>query len=205
MGKHSKKEQENKKKRAGMAIAIIITFIMLSSTLAYVLMDTTDISTRYRGVKFSQDAQGFFSAKIYGRNRMFYTSPEEFSYFNISDAFAGKIISAGGVYIAFNPGGELSFLSAVDQSSAEIFTELAQESIFVQRGITNESQVYALPIIDCKNATAASPVLIFQMSNESSISEQENCLTAKIQANRDVFAIKDSLQFSILYNLASKK
>lgn len=205
MGKHAKKEQAKKKQRTGIAIAIIITFIMLSSTLAYVLMDTTDTSIRYKSIKFSQDSQGFYSAKIYGKQRTFYTSPGEFSSFNISDAAIERIISAGGVYLVFDPNIDASFLSAIDQISAEMFSELSPYSIFVQRGITNESSVYSLPIIDCRNATEAAPILVFELSNETMLSENGSCMTAKIQSGRDLIAARDSLEFSILYNLANKK
>jgi len=204
MAKPSQRNLEKRRKKWGIIIALVTAFILLSSMLAIVLNDNTGTSIRYRGVGFSQK-QGFWTAKLDGKELYFYTSPDEFSAINISDSIAKRIIDSRMIYIVFDPNSELSFLGAIDQISSDLYTELAPDSIFVQRAVTNESTMYPLPIANCSNATSYLPMMLFQIANETSVAMDGNCIIAHAQTNRDVFLIKDDLQFLIFYGIEKQR
>ena len=204
MVRPSAKNLEQRRKKKGIIIAVITVFTLLSSMLAIVLNDSTSTPVRYMGVKFSQK-QGFWTAKLGGRELYFYTSPDEFSAINISDSIAKRIIDSRMIYIVFDPNSELSFLGAIDQISSDLYTELAPNSIFVQRAVTNASTMYPLPVANCSNATSYLPVMLLQIANETSVALDGNCIIAHAQTNRDVFLIKDDLQFLIFYGIEKQR
>ncbi|MCX6709529.1 MAG: hypothetical protein NTV63_01065 [Candidatus Woesearchaeota archaeon] len=201
----ARKTKENKGRKAAI-LSIVIVFLMLSSTIAYIAVDSSSNTIRHKNIKFSYDEnENLWTGRFPGENVLFYTSPEEFDLLNISPEISGKILSSSMIVISFNPKEDVQMLAAIDAVSYDIYSYLLPNSIYVDRAITALNSNYTFPVADCINASQYVPILKFMKSNATDVSLSNNCIVAGAPNARELLVIRDKLVFDIFYSLKVKK
>lgn len=185
--------KKEKKSKTGVIMAALIAFIMVGSILGYVSMDR-QTQYKYNDVKFKQEQIGW-STVINNKKIVFNYLPQEVEQIELSP----EVINA----LKDKP--EIDVTSKVNDTFSEEIAlaqyTLAQTlnnfNVYIMQGFTTNS-TFKMPIITCKDATQAVPVIYFQKSNETKVTLQENCIIAEARNNLDIIRIKDRLIYSIL-------
>jgi len=198
-----KKKEKQSSKRNTALLAIIIAFITVSSILGYTMRDESNV-VRYNNIQFTQ-SDNFWTANVFGNKLYFYNSPENFGSINISDDAINAIINSRMFYMVFDPDEEDAYLSAIDAVSSDFYNSFSSIPIFVQRATTSENKAYALPIADCKNATAYVPVIDFKSSNQTRVYLQGSCIIADSENALDILRIRDKLLFVVFYEIGKQR
>ena len=84
------------------------------------------------------------------------------------------------VYITFDPDSEVQDLLYIDTVRNYLQSTISKNTIIVNT-ITHESDIYFLPVIGCENSTPFVPVIYFNVSNETSIVEKNDCIVINAQ------------------------
>jgi hypothetical protein len=142
--------------------------------------------------------------KINGKSFPFTYLPSQVLDIKTEEGIKGKIIGKASIYTTFNPNDEN--LASIELARYELKEDLLKFfNIYTQEGITNQSNIYSLPIITCENVTEYQPVIYFKVNNEIEINANQT--SAKIYSNgnciilegtsTEFIALKDRLMCSL--------
>jgi hypothetical protein len=99
-------------------------------------------------------------------------------------------------YVTFDPDSEL--IQSIELLRFELSDDLQKLDIFLGHGMTNESDDYNLPILDCEDATANVPIVKFAKANETRIREKDGCFIFEAKNDYDLAKLKDLILYSLL-------
>jgi len=153
---------------------------MILSTLGFIYGGNTDTNT----LKYELNNRTYLFGKQYNvyylnidnQKVFFYNLPDEIN-FNLDTQLAGRIKDSRMMYLTFDP--EEKDLNYIDLVRFSLTDDLAKFEIFLVSGVTKETKLYELPVIDCVNATEYTPVIKFENSNTTEIDLNENCIIMK--------------------------
>lgn len=176
-------------------IVIFIAFIMVTSILGFIVgREPTQRKLSYNGYKFVNKGNVWVT-NIEGKEAIFHNHPSIVAQVNISQDIISKIINTYEIDATsqYND----SFSEFIGLSLYELSEELKfHYNKYLVQGFTSNT-TYKKPIITCKNATNAIPVLFMKMSNETKISIENNCIIAEASSGSDFLLIKDRLLFGL--------
>ena len=192
-----RRHDSRREKRNQIIISMFIAAIMIFSILGFIYgRDPTTNKIKYEinnRTYFFEKEYNTYSLTIDTNKVVFYTLPSDVD-FNLTKLTMDRVKNSKMIYMTFDPGQEdLSYVDLVRFSLAE---ELLGFGIFIVGGVTEETDQYQLPVVDCNNATAFVPVIKFQNSNTTEINLKENCIIIKGK-NFDFVKFRDLLLYKL--------
>jgi len=146
----------------------------------------------YNEFKFSRE-ESFFVTKINGKQFYFSYLPQNLLLIEKPEILKNKI-KLPMIYLSFNPENKVENLRYIDLIRNDLFTIVDSA---VVSAVSKESSNYLLPVISCENATSYVPVFYFNISNETSIIERNNCLIFNAQ-NIEILKLRDLIVYTYL-------
>lgn len=162
-----------KEKSKQIWMSILIAALMVFSVFG-VIIGTQSNELRYGKFKFKQDNKQYLLT-IDDKEMPFYTLPYESEYINVSDIIVNKLKEAYFISLTFNPNKDVDNLPLIELSRFD-FAQYLSGKVVVS-GVLESSEEYSnLPLINCSNATLQTPVVVFNISDRTSVVEVDNCI-----------------------------
>jgi hypothetical protein len=196
-GKEIEKKKEKRKLSKAAIISIIFGAIMIFSIAGSVIFDNqqNQNTLKYGEFKFKY-VDGQYILKINKKEVSFSYFPEQLENINVSASIKNSMINSPQVIITFKPEeGEMQGIDLARFEIAKALVELSNKNII--QGVLINSSRYELPLYSCKNATAFVPVIYFEISNNTEIKNENNCIIMNAQYQEDFIMLKDRLLYSI--------
>ena len=197
--KKSLKREEPKKE--GLSKQAILT-IFLGALMVLSVFGIMFGSYSSGGEKLEYGEQTFkrtdtgWSTEIDGERVEFTYFPSDLEELNISKDVVDKLLDSKVAYVTFNPSSEnVQNLELMRFELQKSFSQLF--GTYMMLGITEPSDVYAQPLIDCTNATAKTPVISIVESNMTNAFIDGDCIVLETE-EYSVIALKDRLLYSML-------
>ncbi|MFH0869670.1 MAG: hypothetical protein V1866_01270 [archaeon] len=169
MSRWERKKEKNKQ----IWMSLIIAGLMVFSVFG-VIIGTQSNELRYGKFKFKQDNNQYLLT-VDGKEMPFYTLPYESEYINVSDITVNRLKEAYFISLTFNPNKDVDNLPLIELARFD-FAQYMGGKVIVS-GVLESSETYAnLPLIDCSNATLKTPVVVFNISDKTSVVEVDNCI-----------------------------
>jgi hypothetical protein len=167
MGKRERKSEKAKQ----VILSVVIALVMIMSTFG-IIIGSQNNELRYGKYKF-EVGNNQYATKINGKEMVFYSLPGQDEYINLSSIIINKLKEAYFISLTFNPN---------DKNNAQVldlirydFSQTLGKTVI--NGVINTSADYKdLPVITCENATLQTPVLLFNVSDNTSIIDINNCI-----------------------------
>jgi hypothetical protein len=187
-----RKESSNKKK---VWISIGIAIIMTSSILGYMFGTNSSNTYKYNKTTFYQKNSAW-ATKINNVEYQFDNFPDTLDYINVSPDVLSKIKSTFQLDLTYDMNDSHNQDLALAQHDIEVaLTEY--NNMYVRNAVTAANK-YNLPVITCKNATAAVPVIYIRVGNETRIYSENSCIIVQGKDSLDVLRVKDRLLYGVL-------
>ncbi len=184
-----------KKEPKRWGVILVTLFIALSMILSIfaIVLDNQSNQLKYNGYKFSLTTEGY-KVKVDDRVHTFRNYPSQLESFNFSDSSKNLLSESVAIAMLFNPNLTVDDLSYIDYSRFDFDDKIDKPVYFA---VTEESESYLLPVLGCENATSEIPFLVFNMSTETSIVEDGNCIimNAKLM---DIIALEERIAYQML-------
>jgi len=189
MGRRERKIE----KRKQILMGSILVFLMVASGFGVIIGSRAN-EMRYGKFKFYLKNNRYVT-KINDNEMPFYFLPSQVDYINLSSIITNKLREAYLVMITFNPGDKanLQFIEITRFDLSQLLGKVAYN------GVLNTSEEYDLPIITCTNATLNTPVLVFNVSDTTSITPSivdiNNCIYLNARGT-EFLKLRDRLLYS---------
>ncbi|MEK6984522.1 MAG: hypothetical protein AABX33_08155 [Nanoarchaeota archaeon] len=187
--------KENKeKKRWGLILFII--FMMVGTSFSFVFFGFSGASenVKDRGIKFTKYPDRW-EAKINGKYAAFSFLPSEVEDIFVQGESSNALKDKLEIDFTYDLNDTHGQSIALAQHQMEL--TLAVYDIFLRKGLTTNNS-FDIPIITCKDATLAVPVLYFRQGNMTSIKIEGSCVIAEASKNTDFIRVKDRLAYGML-------
>ena len=186
--------QKSNKNKGKLAIPLLIVALMVLSVLAYTVgTPSTDQSTTYGGHKFTVNQnEQLWETDINGQNYKFRFLPGDLNFDVEGD------IDAPAYYLVEDPNANYSErdLSLISLAKFEMKESLSSFGKTVRLGFLTEYNGQSQ--IDCSNTSLNFPVLLFELSNYTQVTNQNDCIHISGPSGVEVVQAKDKFLYSIL-------
>jgi hypothetical protein len=190
-----KEKKNNKKKWMGITVAAIIVFSMVISIFAVVVDNQSQTLPDYNKHSFINTNTGY-KTKIDGKYMEFYNYPADLEDISLNSDILAKIKYSQGMAFIFDPEETVvDNLQYIDLIRYDLQLQLDKPTYF---GITKNSTKYTLPIVDCTNATVEFPLILINISSNTSFQISEkypNCIIMNAKL-KELLAAKDRLVYT---------
>jgi hypothetical protein len=187
-------EPKTKKKKVSKELlwGSFIAVIMISSTIGFIYSGGSSDYTYKEKFKFkATETNTFIYKDAVKQEFVFSYLPPQLEDLNLSTKIAPPML-----YLSFDPNS--SNLDVIELMRFELAEDFAKLNIYVVQGFSFNDSTYNLPIIDCRNATVMTPVIIFSSSNDTRITEEDGCLVFEAKDRPDIVRLKERLLYSAL-------
>ncbi len=176
--------------------------IILGSTMVFSIFgimfsgyDSGRQQIKYNDYEFQQTTTGW-STEIDDKMIEFNYLPQELESIQISSEPANILKESKVLYITFNPNNKS--VQQFELARLQLGLTLSESfQIYTMPGITEPSELYQQPIVDCNNATQSLPILKFVESNETKAYLEDSCII--IEADKTTaLAVKDKILYQML-------
>ncbi len=189
MARKNTERQSNIKK---VIISLFFAFIMVSSILAIMFSGYNQPNEiEYNGhiFKFQGD---YLVTKVDKTTIKIQSYPANLAAIQADDAIAQKLNSGYPIFISTPLTAQ--YKEYAGQAAYDLAEYLGTIGVQTSIAISDDNTGYpTIPLITCTNATAALPVLIFEESNQSSMSIEGDCIRISASTGYDFIAYKDRL------------
>jgi len=181
-------EKERKERKTRIWMAIVVTVLLGASTAAYALMETGTTEKKvYNGITFYRTENGWQPKKM---DIVTSYLPQDVENITIDGNIKLNDFS-GVVYV--------NALGNADLNAAnELIRTLKVNKATLSCSPKNENESFCaeLPIKSCDDAASGSGVIIFENSNETSVSYDNYCLTIKTDSE-NTLKVVDRIIFGL--------
>lgn len=184
MGK-SQKEKKEKRKKAFIVFTLVIFLVSsIGSVVIYYGNNdddnsfTLDLGTEKFKFKVQADSQGNPYYSVSSKNTEFtsFYQPQQI-FLDLPKDLESVLMSSPYFYLSVNPESENMYL--MDYLRLDLRQNMPESKFFLE-GVTQETELYNLPVIDCNNATSV-PVIILTNTNHTNLTSTGNCLEIDFQ------------------------
>ena len=149
---------------------------------------------KYKGLKFKR-IQNQWSTVINNQRLVFNYFPTDVEQINLTQDITALLLNKPEI----DTTSELNdtFAEEIALAQYNMALTLNNLNIYVRQGLTTNN-TFNLPILTCKEATFAVPIIHFKQSNQTKITLENNCIIAEARNNVDILRIKDRLLYSML-------
>ena len=197
MVKKSKRDIQRK-----IILAVVVVIFMVSSIASIVLFrseDATDsfsMQTKEGRASFSQksDTRGTPYYEVSLNNRKFITYFHPSGIGQILDNRTKSLLqSSTYFYMSIDPNSE--DLSFMDFLRMDVKRNIPSSRFFID-AVSEETDLYTLPVIDCSNATTVPVIILRQTNSTSNTSVVGNCATIEFTRVNSL-RLRDSLVYTL--------
>lgn len=180
-----------------MLLSIFISFILVTSILGFIFggSTTTAEQLEYGGYRFTRELD-YWTFKVGSQTVKLNHFPTELSAINVSDEAISRIKATKMVYVSAPINAEN--IDYIGVATYELSNFLIDSSIFAVQGISDNNTGYALPLIDCQNATPFVPVITFENTNQTQVIMKGDCIVLEAKYSQDFLKLKDKIVLKIL-------
>jgi hypothetical protein len=185
--------RKEKKSKWGAVLVFFIAFIMISSIVGFIYSGQ-DNQFKYNGIKFIRTSTQWRTT-INNKQLTFDYFPSDVEQIELSNDVATILLNKPEI----DTTSELNdtFSEEIALANYNMALTLNKLNIYVMGGFTTNN-TFNLPILTCKDATQAVPIVYFKQSNQTKITIENNCIIAEAKNNMDILRIKDRLLYSML-------
>jgi hypothetical protein len=187
MGKRERKND----KRKQIILSIVLSAVMIFSVFGVMIGSFTNNEMSYKGHRFEIKGNKYVT-KINGNEMEFDYLPQITESINLSNDTATKIKSAYVLMITFDPSQE-SNLPVMELVRFDLSQKLGK--IVLSGVMSNSEQYQNFSIITCENATQQSPVIVLNMSDNTSIIDAGNCIYLNARGS-EFLRLRDRILYS---------
>ena len=193
MGRFERKKEKRKKFWTNIFLAAMFVFVVVGMSLGGVIGGFGGgPDLKYGDYKFYiKEGDNRYWVKIDGNEMPFYFLPSRVENINMSSITSNRLKEAYLVMITFNPKDTVN-LQAMAVTRFDLNQFLGK---VVYNGVLESSLEYDMPVITCENATAQSPVIVLNMSDNTSIQEVDNCIYLYARGT-EFLRLRDRLLYS---------
>lgn len=184
--------RKKKKNYAGIIVSIFIAVILISSIVGYIFGDAQERVSRYNGIKFTLTSKGWktiYQDKIY----IFSFVPVDVEDIALPDSINLNNLLEIDVTYEFNS----TYKENIAEAIFELLNIVTKNNIYLRQGFTTNNS-FNIPIITCEDATPSVPVLYYKSSNQTNISQQNNCIIIEANNQNLFLAQTDRIAYKIL-------
>lgn len=185
--------RKEKKSKWGAILVFFIAFIMISSIIGFLYGGETD-TFKYKDIKFTRTQNQWFTT-VNNQKLTFDYFPTEVEQIELNQDITTTLLNKPEIDTTSKINDTFSEEIALAQYNMAL--TLNNLNVYLRRGFTTNN-TFNLPIITCKGATFAVPIIYFKQSNETKITIEDNCIVAEARNNIDILRIKDRLLYSML-------
>jgi hypothetical protein len=197
--------EEKRRKRNFVLISLFIIFILVFSTLGFVMNQNTNSngSVKEFGLTFNQintQDEGYqWTTKINKTQYNFATLPSQSKSYAFDNSSIPLIRNAYGLIFSIdtsNNDSKYSYLLEIGK-----LKDAFQKNMQVAYGVTNPSDVFPkfTSGIGCGNSTTVFPVMVFSASsNETGVFMENNCIHLKAQSDFEMLQVIDGFAYRVL-------
>lgn len=176
-------------------MSIFLSALMVFSIAGVYIGSTTTGGQQftYNGFEFAFDQQsgGSLITEVDGATYRFYTYPDVAQRFSVPEGFIENLRRVDAAAITFTP--DALNAQYLDLVRFDLASTLPRSAV----GVVEPSPAYDLPRITCANATLAGPIILLNVSPQTSFSGSDRCLV--LNANMTGFIeLRDSLLYRYL-------
>lgn len=186
-----------KERTSKIIMACFIVFIMVASTLGFVMNFSGNAlggnTIYYNGTNFQQLQNGY-SAKVDEVELITNFFPSDIDYIQVSPEIISLIKNTPMLQITSNFSGNYS--ESIAYSAFELGKALEGKKIFAPVGFIQETGLKT-SIVSCSNATQFVPVLYFKNSDTTKISLNDSCIIAESDDELGFVKLKDRLIYGV--------
>jgi len=185
--------RKEKKSKWGAILVFFIAFIMISSIIGFIYSGRTD-TFKYKDLKFTRTQNQWYTV-INNQRLIFNYFPTDVEQINLTQEITTILLNKPEI----DTTSELNdtFAEEIALAQYNMALTLNNLNIYIRQGLTTNN-TFNLPIITCKDATLAVPIIHFKQSNQTKITLENNCIIAEARNNIDILRIKDRLLYSML-------
>lgn len=187
------KAEEHGRKTQNVLLVLFIAFIMITSVIGFIYSGSSTTVRDY-GLKFEQN-QGRWSAMINNREALFNFLPSEVADIEVSPEIISSMANTLEVDATYEGNSTLSGLIALAIYEMQQTFSFNFDK-FLRSGLTS-NYTENVPIITCRDATQAVPVLYFRESNATNLALENNCIIAEAKTASEIARIKDRLIYGM--------
>ncbi|MBD3203067.1 hypothetical protein GF327_02135 [Candidatus Woesearchaeota archaeon] len=194
-----RKKRKNREKRQKILIAVMSAIFLISSIAGVVLYQGNSqdnsiiLNVSGNFYDFTRE-QNYYTVAANKKTLRVYNLPYEVDYINISEDILDKLSDSRMLFFSFDPGVE--DLTYVDFIRFEMGNQFREKGIYVIEGVSQQSEIYNLPVITCENATQFIPVLLFSGSNTTKVFEKDNCIHIQSRS-RGFIKVMDKINYKL--------
>ena len=186
MGRRDRKKEQRKQ----LILSIVLVSLMVLSVFGIIIgSQTSDL--RYGKQKFEY-MNNYYVTKINNQQMHFYFLPVQVEYINVSSDIINKLKESYLIMIAFNPE-EKANLQVIELVRFDLSNQL--NKALYQGVLTPDEDYESLPLLSCSNATINTPLIIMNVSDDLSITQQDNCIYLNARGT-DFLRLRDRLLYS---------
>ncbi len=187
------KKDENRNQK--IIIGLIIAFIMVSSVLGYYGAQSKEQAYTYKGIKFTAQKNGLLLAKISNHDFYFNYLPQSLVNMSFNSSVLDPLKATKLIYTTSDIKSPL--IQSLSEAEYLLTQELMQLSIYSIGGYTTNTTT-GRGRITCDNATAITPVIMFEYANKTSAYLEGQCLHIAGNSRLDLLALKDRMLYGLL-------
>lgn len=188
-----RKRKDNNRRNQILIGGVLVAIMIFSGFGIYSNSGTNSIY--YGKHKLSVSNEGrFLFMKYQGKDVVFYNAPAEVRKLAADEAVIQKLKDARFLIITFDPLQNPNNLAIIDKSRFDLQTTFGKQII---PGIVQPGKGYEFPVYNCENASSFIPVLYFNESNETSITDNNNCIMLSGN-NTGMLELRDFLMYSMV-------
>jgi hypothetical protein len=191
--KNSKQKFNERKRKLTPKVmwGIVFIVLMIGSVAGYVALDFGGDIIYYNDIKFEQTQQGW-ETKYQGQTIVFANHPQIVESIPLSNVVKQRLKYMKVVQVTFDPEDPLKEVMGL--TAFELVNMFTQQGIYAEYAFTKNNS-FNKPIIDCKNATESSDVLLLTSGDTTEVTFRENCLRAQATTQYDFLALRDRLLY----------
>jgi hypothetical protein len=185
--------RKEKKSKWGAVLVFFIAFIMISSIVGFIYSGNEG-QFKYNGIKFIQ-VYNQWRTTINHKQLTFDYFPSDVEQIELTSDITTALLNKPEIDIT----SELNdtFSEEIALANYNMALTLNNMNIYLRSGFTTNN-TFNMPILTCKDATSAVPIIYFKQSNQTKITLENNCVIAEAKNNIDILRIKDRLLYSML-------
>ncbi len=186
-----RRKKENKK---GIWFSLFLVAILVFSVGGYLLGEGEEKLT-YGDYTFIASPGGYL-LKVNSYPVAFTYFPEQLESLYFPEEISGMISGRPMFYVTYDP--KSSIAPHIASAQFRMQAVLANTvNIYLQPALTSETN-FTLQKIDCKNATAFVPVILFKESNTTNVTMEGGCILIDAEKGTNVLAYSERIMYLLL-------
>jgi len=186
-------KRKNVKRTQQIFLAVFIAMIMTTSILGFLWGQESGEQLKYKNKVFTRQ-QEVWVTEVNGLKKSFYHFPSQVEDIPVDANAISTIKNTPMVYMTYDP--NQTAVNYIAQGIFDLNEEFSAINIYSVNALTKENK-FNSPIITCLNATANTPVVYFEQTNQTRISFDNNCIVVEAKTGLDFLRARDRILYAI--------